>query len=49
MFVSFFQSLPNLLVRRLRLLFMSARFRSQLAEPFRHGDATHPALVGSGS
>ena len=40
-FVSFLQNYPNLLVRRLHLLFMSTRLRVELAEPFRHGDGTH--------
>ena len=39
-FVSFLQNYPNLLVRPLHLLFMSARLRLQLADPFRHGDGT---------
>ena len=47
-FVSFLQNYPNLLVRRLRLLVISARLRLQLAEPFRHGDGTHAPLSAAG-
>ena len=43
-FMSFLQNHPNLLVRRLHLLFMSARLRLELAEPFRHRDGTHATL-----
>ena len=43
-FVSFLQSHPNLLVRRLHLLFMSTRLRLEFADPFRHGDGTHATL-----
>ena len=42
--VSFLQSHPNLLVRRLHLLFMSTRLRLEFADPFRHCDGTHPTL-----
>jgi hypothetical protein len=40
---------PNLLVRRLDLLFMSAPFRLRLAELFRHGDGSgaHAPTAGS--
>ena len=42
--VSFLQNHPNLLVRRLHLLFTSARLRLEFADPFRHGDGTHATL-----
>ena len=44
--MSFLQNDPNMLVRGLRRLFMSARLRPAVAEPFRHGDVTHAPLSG---
>ena len=45
--MSFLQNDPNMLVRGLRRLFMSARLRPAVAEPFRHGDVTHAPAVGA--
>jgi hypothetical protein len=46
-FVSFLQNYPNLLLRRLRRLFMSARLPLQLSEAFRHRDGTHGSTLAS--